>query len=112
MRTQDDLGYSNVGFTALAHNDEPLTPHIDGLANSGVLLNRFYTYRFCSPTRSSFISGRLPIHVRIRNQFPPFWRVFPRFFVVGSMLPSRRGLSLTSQTKEFSVLTRLLSGWC
>lgn len=68
----DDLGYSNVGFTALAHNDEPLTPHIDGLANSGVLLNRFYTYRFCSPTRSSFISGRLPIHVNQVNHPPEY----------------------------------------
>jgi arylsulfatase A-like enzyme len=28
----------------------------------GVELDRFYTYKYCSPTRSSFLSGRLPIH--------------------------------------------------
>ena len=51
----DDLGNGNVGF----HNDEPITPHIDQLAKEGAILNRFYTYRFCSPTRSSFLSGIL-----------------------------------------------------
>ena len=62
----DDMGWSNVGY----HNDEPHTPTIDSLAREGTQLNRFYAYQVCSPTRSSFLSGRLPIHV---NQFnhPP-----------------------------------------
>ena len=63
----DDLGNANVGF----HNDEPLTPVIDTLAAEGARLDRFYVYRFCSPTRSSFLSGRLPYHVNQINH-PPY----------------------------------------
>eukprot|EP00937_MAST-01D_sp_MAST-1D-sp2_P005845 g5845.t1 len=62
----DDMGWANVGF----HNDEPLTPTIDALARGGAQLERFYTYKVCSPTRSSFLSGRLPIHVNQVNHPP------------------------------------------
>jgi arylsulfatase A-like enzyme len=33
-----------------------------------VVLDRFYVYQYCSPTRSSFLSGRLPIHVNTENR--------------------------------------------
>ena len=62
----DDMGWSNVGY----HNDEPNTPTIDALAEEGAQLERFYTYKVCSPTRSSFLSGRLPIHVNQMNHPP------------------------------------------
>lgn len=39
----------------------------DELAADGVVLERYYAYKFCSPTRSSFLSGRLPIHVNTEN---------------------------------------------
>ena len=39
-----------------------LTPTLDQLAAEGVRLERHYVYRYCSPTRSSFLSGRLPYH--------------------------------------------------
>jgi len=65
----DDLGYANVGYTA-PEPKEPLTPYIDALASSGLRLENYYTYKFCSPTRSSFISGRLPIHVNQQNHPP------------------------------------------
>ena len=55
----DDLGFSNVGYNN-GPNPEPLTPHIDALHSTGAELTNYYVYRFCSPTRSSFISGRLP----------------------------------------------------
>jgi arylsulfatase A-like enzyme len=60
----DDLGYYNVGF----HNPDQISPEIDALAAEGVVLEAFYTFKYCSPTRSSFLSGRLPIHV---NQLLP-----------------------------------------
>jgi arylsulfatase A-like enzyme len=44
-----------------------VTPNIDALAASGVILDRFYAYRFCSPSRSSFLTGRNPIHVNTGN---------------------------------------------
>eukprot|EP00040_Diaphanoeca_grandis_P044585 m.12819 g.12819 ORF g.12819 m.12819 type:complete len:654 (+) comp9463_c0_seq1:180-2141(+) len=64
----DDLGYANVGF----HDDEPLTTNIDSLHASGIELTSFYTYKFCSPTRSSLNSGRLPIHVNQENHPPEY----------------------------------------
>ena len=44
------------------------TPNIDALVEDGVILDRHYVYKFCSPTRSSFLSGRLPYHVNEANR--------------------------------------------
>jgi len=58
----DDLGWGNVGF----HNTEdPLirTPNMDALVANGLHLTRHYVSPLCSPSRSSFQSGRLPVHV-------------------------------------------------
>ena len=60
----DDLGHSNVGWTT---NGSVLTPHLDSLRASGLTLERHYVYKFCSPTRSSLLSGRLPMHVNQEN---------------------------------------------
>lgn len=56
-----------LGWTAAAHCcvnccANALTPLTHAQAE-GVELDRHYTYQWCSPTRSSFISGRLPIHI-------------------------------------------------
>jgi arylsulfatase I/J len=58
----DDEGWNN-GF----YNEDVLTPHTDALVAAGVKLTNHYVYKFCSPTRSSFLSGRLPIHVNQEN---------------------------------------------
>eukprot|EP01084_Bolivina_argentea_P309849 536002_1 len=61
----DDLGWATIGF----HDSEVQTPFIDNLAvNESVTLLNHYVYKYCSPTRSSFLSGRLPFHV---NQKQP-----------------------------------------
>jgi len=52
----DDLGYNSPGF----HNEELNTPHLDALHADGVELLDHHVYRYCAPTRSSFLSGRLP----------------------------------------------------
>lgn len=59
----DDQGWNNAGF----HNPNLLTPHTNALVEEGVRLNRHYVYKFCSPTRCSVLSGRLPIHVNQEN---------------------------------------------
>lgn len=61
----DDLGFAGVGFNS--PTGEPKTPTIDKLSKEGAVLKRHYTYQYCSPTRSSFLSGRLPIHVNQEN---------------------------------------------
>ena len=35
---------------------------ICGLPSAGILLKQHYVYYWCSPTRRSFLSGRLPLH--------------------------------------------------
>ena len=54
----DDLGWNDIGF----HDARVHTPTLDRLAAEGVQLERHYVYRYCSPTRGSFLSGRLPHH--------------------------------------------------
>jgi arylsulfatase len=49
----DDMGYSDVG----AFGGEIRTPHVDGLAESGIRFTQFYVGQSCSPTRSMLMSG-------------------------------------------------------
>eukprot|EP01083_Nonionella_stella_P222788 794653_1 len=59
----DDQGWNNIGF----HNKNIITPTINALVAQGIRLDRMYVYKFCSPTRSSFLSGRYPLHVNQEN---------------------------------------------
>ena len=74
MITTDDLGWGNVGWH---HTDEPFvvadTPHTTKLIKEeGVELDRHYAHSVCSPSRTSFHSGRLPPHVNLENVGPRF----------------------------------------
>lgn len=60
MWVVDDQGFANVGF----HNPNHVrTPTTDKLAADGIILDRHYTFRWCAPTRSALMTGRLPYHV-------------------------------------------------
>jgi len=55
----DDIGIDKTA--AYGHRDTaPATPHIDALAEQGLLFRNFYTMPTCSPTRSALLTGRLP----------------------------------------------------
>eukprot|EP00930_Biecheleria_cincta_P022706 TRINITY_DN16545_c2_g3_i1.p1 TRINITY_DN16545_c2_g3~~TRINITY_DN16545_c2_g3_i1.p1 ORF type:complete len:556 (+),score=69.19 TRINITY_DN16545_c2_g3_i1:124-1668(+) len=58
---QDDFGHYD---SALYGNtvEEEATYNITKLARRGVLLDRHYVHWHCSPTRRSFLTGRLPLH--------------------------------------------------
>lgn len=49
----DDLGYSDVGF----QGGEIETPHLDRLADNGLVFSQFYNCARCGPTRASIITG-------------------------------------------------------
>lgn len=68
----DNMGWANVGFhrPPAADPREFRTENVDALARDGVELDRHYTYKFCSPSRSALMSGRLPYHVNIYNDNP------------------------------------------
>ena len=60
----DDFGWHNIGW----RNPEVSTPNLDALAADGIKLDRHYTFKYCSPTRSSLLTGRLPLHVNQNNE--------------------------------------------
>ncbi|MEM7374664.1 MAG: sulfatase-like hydrolase/transferase [Bacteroidota bacterium] len=61
----DDLGWGDVGFNG---NRTILTPHLDRLAQQGMIFSRFYSAgSVCSPTRASCITGRNPFRMGITH---------------------------------------------
>ncbi|XP_065828565.1 arylsulfatase B-like [Oscarella lobularis] len=67
MLLVDDWGWANVGYHRAVQTKEVVTPNFDRLCKAGVELDQHYVHNVCSPTRSSLLSGRLPIHVNIDN---------------------------------------------
>ena len=66
----DDWGWSNVGYHRNPPTKEVVTPNFDNLVKEGLELDQHYAYKSCSPSRSSLMSGRLPVHVNDQN-YPP-----------------------------------------
>ena len=52
----DDAGWGDFGF----NGSEIRTPAIDALSRQGVVLDRFYTYPVCTPTRAAMMTGCPP----------------------------------------------------
>ena len=44
------------------NNDEVQTPVLDDLATRALVIDRYYAYRYCSPTRASLMTGHTPGH--------------------------------------------------
>lgn len=62
----DDWGFSDIGH----RNPAVLTPNFDELVRSGSILDRHYVFKYCSPSRASFLTGRWPHHAHQWN-IPP-----------------------------------------
>lgn len=61
----DDQGWGDVGYNGHSFVQ---TPHLDAMADSGVVLDRFYAAApVCSPTRASVMTGRNPIRAKVTN---------------------------------------------
>ena len=52
----DDVGWNDLGY----HSGSAFSPRIDALALDGVRLTNHHAFKVCSPSRSSFHTGRLP----------------------------------------------------
>lgn len=63
----DDLGWNDVGY----HGSEIRTPHIDALAQRGVVLDRFYAFPTCTPTRVALMTGRSPLSMGLHGPVEP-----------------------------------------
>eukprot|EP00051_Salpingoeca_urceolata_P017179 m.232547 g.232547 ORF g.232547 m.232547 type:complete len:501 (+) comp18884_c0_seq1:111-1613(+) len=80
----DDHGWWNMGHI----NPEIHMPVTRKLAQNGMNLTRHYVFRFCSPTRSALMTGRLPFHVNQENSAEWPWNAAP-VDVRMTMLPAK-----------------------
>lgn len=55
----DDLGWNDISW----HNPQIRSPRIHALAEAGVKLVNHHTFKWCSPSRSSIMTGRYPYHL-------------------------------------------------
>jgi hypothetical protein len=71
LNNQHDCRRGNVGY----HNPFEFaeTPKMDAMVQTGVELDRHYSYPVCTPARASIQSGRVPIHVQMDNSGPRFF---------------------------------------
>lgn len=61
----DDHGYGDCGYTG---HPFVKTPHLDAMAKTGVVFNRFYASSpVCSPTRAAVMTGRHAFRVNVPN---------------------------------------------
>ncbi|XP_077515270.1 arylsulfatase B-like [Amblyomma americanum] len=95
----DDLGWGDVSF----HGSTQIpTPNIDAMANTGVVLNNYYTMPLCSPSRGALLSGMYSIHIGFQQ---------------GALLPAQpAGLPLDVKImpeyfKELGYETHILGKW-
>ena len=66
----DDLGWRYVDWHRTDLVNQTLTPNLHQLLRTGVELDRLYSFKYCSPSRSSIQTGRNPISVNVQNVVP------------------------------------------
>ena len=72
----DDIGCGSAGWArgSPARTAGPgggsLTPRLDALAASGAVLDNAVSAFWCTPARSALLTGRLPVHVQMGQDFP------------------------------------------
>jgi arylsulfatase A-like enzyme len=59
----DDLGWKDVGF----HGGAIRTPNLDGLAQKGVRLERFYSEPYSTSARAALLTGRYPMRYGLQT---------------------------------------------
>ena len=109
MLLVDDWGWANAGWHRPDKTAEVSTPNLDALVAGGVELNRSYAFRFCSPTRSSLQSGRLPTHVNIKNLEPNVRN--PNDPVAGFAAIPRNMTGIATKMREAGYKTHQVGKW-
>ena len=105
----DDWGWANVGYHRETPTKEVQTPNFDSLCKQGIELDQHYAYRFCSPSRSSLMSGRLPIHVNILNDAPDVHN--PKDPVSGFQGIPRNMTGIATKLKAAGYATHQVGKW-
>jgi arylsulfatase len=63
----DDIGFGDLGSATLNSIRGYKTPSINKFAREGMRLSRMYTEPSCTPTRSTFLTGRQPFRNGMGN---------------------------------------------
>ncbi len=64
----DDLGYHDLGYTGSRFYE---TPHIDKLANEGMVFTQAYAASpICSPSRAAIMTGKYPARLNLTDYIP------------------------------------------
>ena len=105
----DDWGWANVGYHRDPPTREVVTPNIDDLVKQGLELDQAYAYKFCSPSRSCLMSGRLPIHVNDLNLAPTNYN--PDDPVSGFSAIPRNMTGIAEKMKEAGYATHQVGKW-
>ena len=68
----DDAGFADFGFQD--ETMKKITPHLDQLAEQGIVFERAYTTAsVCGPSRAGFLSGIYQQRVGFQKNFPAHW---------------------------------------
>ena len=57
----DDVGFGDMGTPELNHVRGYTTPNINRFARESLSFSRMYSEPSCTPTRTAFLTGRLPV---------------------------------------------------
>lgn len=57
----DDMGYNDVGY--MSSDLKSITPIIDSLAESGIILQKYYSMHMCTPARAALLTAKYPSNI-------------------------------------------------
>ena len=106
----DDWGWADVGYHRNTSKNDVPTPNIDSLVKEGLQLDQHYVYNWCSPSRSAFLSGRLPIHVNDEAKVS-YATYNPKDPVSGFMGIPRKMTVISAKMKEAGYTTHQVGKW-
>eukprot|EP01083_Nonionella_stella_P066557 175345_1 len=90
----DDMGSADASFNHRLNNPKTnqapiLTPHIDYLANNGIILANHYTNMICGPTRSALITSRFAYKIGNPFSIQGQGHIHPKYHTFAHELQSR-----------------------
>ena len=86
------------------------TPAVDALVESGLLMDSFYVFQICSPTRSSLVTGRYPFHVS--QQLPEGFHAISRQYELLPSLLAKYKNYVTYHVGKWYVVVRVIVPQC
>jgi arylsulfatase A len=106
----DDLGYGDLGSYG---NPTISTPNIDRLGSDGMKFTQFYVAGpICSPSRSSMLTGKLPVRNGIFANFSyPLDNIVRVFYPSSVYCLDEEEVTLADSLKDNSYSTAMIGKW-